>query len=377
MLDLANRAPLLFDSNNYNVPFEEFKLTITIHQSHSNVDPVVFEFLVDLSRVPANKIQNKTPVELLVNSGGNSILIGSEIILAPNTKPQTQGQEFSNSLLRSLNILVSLDFGRSAVLNLKHFIFSLPFKIKVHFVKTSHSQSGLDSPNMYIDPFQQNPNSNPFSSSSPFYNQSEQDQEFDLLHPKIMESPHFQTQKRQIETFSQEQQQQQQYIVPKSEMLPPGIIISPPNDSRFSDNHRELRVKIKDGMTSEDNYKYEEDKDTTLDTSPISDYNNPDKKSTLVYRADDFLNRQDSKESVGSNGGGTNTKHKFSGYSTPNQANSSATYAFNPKGAENFQQQVQIEEAGNFSEEMIENFKLSDHLGSLVDYAKSYQGSRY
>ncbi len=65
----------------------------------------------------------------------------------------------------------------------------------------------------------------------------------------------------------------------------------------------------------------------------------------------------------------------FSGFSTPGseRAQTPTTPNLNP-----LSEHLEAEDSGNvpMTEDMIENFKLEDHLGHLVEFAKTYNGSR-
>jgi len=65
----------------------------------------------------------------------------------------------------------------------------------------------------------------------------------------------------------------------------------------------------------------------------------------------------------------------FSGFSTPGSER--AQTPTTPK-VNALSDQIEMEESGNIpmTEDMIENFQLEDHLGHLVEFAKTYNGSR-
>jgi len=72
----------------------------------------------------------------------------------------------------------------------------------------------------------------------------------------------------------------------------------------------------------------------------------------------------------------------FSGVSTPqsqNSGNGTPSYSFTPRNnVENIPMHGDEtpSNGGQWSEDMIENFKLEDHIGNLVEFAKTYNGSR-
>lgn len=114
------------------IPYNEFRMVITIYSTHSSEDPYVFEYLVDFSQTKVSNEQKSKYAEAIFLEGNNNIIFGTQIIFDPNN-------EVSNSLNYKISLDTSFsaggsspsvkpDFGKNVFMALKHLTVALPLK---------------------------------------------------------------------------------------------------------------------------------------------------------------------------------------------------------------------------------------------------------
>ncbi len=123
-MDLTNQSPLLFEQHSYPIPYDECKMRITIDQANSTQEQVVFEYLIDVSKITLSKSRPVIPVEFLINLNQNSILMGVEIMI-------DQRGELTSPVDKSKSPI--FEYGKNVALILKQFIFKLPFEVPVTY----------------------------------------------------------------------------------------------------------------------------------------------------------------------------------------------------------------------------------------------------
>jgi len=128
-VNFNSKSTSIFDPSLYAIPYEEFRLVITIHLSHSNEDPIAFEFLMDFSQVKLGLNQKSKFAEAFYLQNGNNVIIGTEVVFDP-----------ANEILNKKGVLDSSfqstgsstpgkpDFGKNVFAVLKHLSISLPLK---------------------------------------------------------------------------------------------------------------------------------------------------------------------------------------------------------------------------------------------------------
>ena len=131
-MNLAAANTSLFEPQQYAIPFAEFRVVISVHTSHSNEDPYVYEFLVDFSQIKVSAEQKIKPVEVYYLHGENNIVVGTQVIFDANS-------ELGNHLNYQGNLDTSFqstgsqssmkpDFGKNVFIVLKYFTISIPLK---------------------------------------------------------------------------------------------------------------------------------------------------------------------------------------------------------------------------------------------------------
>jgi len=109
------------------IPFNEFRLVITIHMSHANEDPFTYEYLVDFSQVKLSADQKNKFAEVLCLQDGNNILIATQIVYDPNAEFSKANLETSFQSTGSTTSSKP-DFGKNVFISFKYFSISLPLK---------------------------------------------------------------------------------------------------------------------------------------------------------------------------------------------------------------------------------------------------------
>jgi hypothetical protein len=99
-------------------------MRITIDQANSTQEQVVFEYLIDVSKITLSKSRPVIPVEFLINLNQNSILMGVEIMI-------DQRGELTSPVDKSKSPI--FEYGKNVALILKQFIFKLPFEVPVTY----------------------------------------------------------------------------------------------------------------------------------------------------------------------------------------------------------------------------------------------------
>lgn len=135
-MNLSSKSTSIFDPVAYTIPYGEFRLVITIHMSHSNEDPHVLEFLMDLTQVKLGVNQKSKFAEVFYLQGGNNVAVGTEIIFDANNEGVNKSMSMLDSSFQSTGSTTTAprpDFGKNLFVALKHISVSLPLKRIVSF----------------------------------------------------------------------------------------------------------------------------------------------------------------------------------------------------------------------------------------------------
>ncbi len=113
------------------LPFEEFRLVVTVYVTHANEDPYTFEYLVDYTQARLTGEQKQRYVEAVYSADGNNLNLGSHIVFDPSL-------EIANSLNYKVNLDSSFngvnastlkpEFGKTVFAVLKQLVISLPLR---------------------------------------------------------------------------------------------------------------------------------------------------------------------------------------------------------------------------------------------------------
>lgn len=120
------------------LPFNEFRLAITVHLTHSSEDPYTYEFMVDLSQIKVTAEQKAKYAEAYFPPEGNGVTLGTQIVYDPNNEV-TQTANYKVNLDSSFQSTASTtsgkpDFGKNIFLVLKQLSISLPLKRIVKYI---------------------------------------------------------------------------------------------------------------------------------------------------------------------------------------------------------------------------------------------------
>lgn len=129
---MANASTSLFEPQQYAIPFAEFRVVISVHTSHSNEDPYVYEFLVDFSQIKVSAEQKIKPVEVYYLHGENNIVVGTQVIFDANSELGShlnyQGNLDTSFQSTGSQSSMKPDFGKNVFIVLKYFTISIPLK---------------------------------------------------------------------------------------------------------------------------------------------------------------------------------------------------------------------------------------------------------
>jgi len=110
----------------FMLPFNEFRVVVTIYH-HSEEEPYIFEFLIDLSKLNLASEQPEYFIEANYNEENNQIKLEAQIVCDP-TSDLKNHMTNSMSLDQSSGTLTAgkPEFGRNIFLVLKQVSTSLP-----------------------------------------------------------------------------------------------------------------------------------------------------------------------------------------------------------------------------------------------------------
>ena len=114
------------------LPFNEFRLVVTVHLSHSDEDPYVFDFLVDLSQANLSADQPATYAQASYTEDGNNITLGTQFIHDVNSTIKNSYQMNLDTSMQSTGSEGRPEFGKNVFLALKQFTATLPLVRNVH-----------------------------------------------------------------------------------------------------------------------------------------------------------------------------------------------------------------------------------------------------
>jgi len=139
-LNLENKSSCMFEPSSYMLPFNEFRLAVTVHMTHCNEDPYIYEFLVDLSSIKVTPEQKTKYAEAHFPPEGNGVTLGTQIVYDANTE-LTQNANYKVNLDSSFQSTASSastkpDFGKNVFLILKQLSISLPLRriVRVYLI---------------------------------------------------------------------------------------------------------------------------------------------------------------------------------------------------------------------------------------------------
>jgi len=123
------------------LPFNDFKIVTTIQVSHSDEDPYVFEYLVDLSKITINAEQPEQTIEACYTEDNNNIKLVFQILYDTNNDLKSNMNlncsmsldVSNNNLSTSATAAGRPEFGRNVFLLIKQFSASLPLTNKIVF----------------------------------------------------------------------------------------------------------------------------------------------------------------------------------------------------------------------------------------------------
>ena len=75
-INLSNNSSHLFDPNAYVVPYNEFRAVLIVYSTHTNEEPYVFEFLVDLTSLKLSENKPTASAEVYYLEGSNNLILG-------------------------------------------------------------------------------------------------------------------------------------------------------------------------------------------------------------------------------------------------------------------------------------------------------------
>jgi len=131
-LNLANKGSSIFEPTSYTIPFNEFRLVVNVHLTHSNEDPFSYEFIADFSQVKVTTDQKPSYAEAYFPPESNHIALGTQIVYDANSELDKQLNYKINldSSFQNTSITASgrPEFGRNVFLILKQFSINLPLK---------------------------------------------------------------------------------------------------------------------------------------------------------------------------------------------------------------------------------------------------------
>ncbi len=136
-LDFSKKTTSFFEPKLYMLPFNDFKIVTTIQVSHSDEDPYVFEYLVDLSKISIGSEQPEQTIEASYTEDNNNIKLVFQILYDTNNDLKSNmNQSMSldvsnNNLSTSATAAGRPEFGRNVFLLIKQFTASLPLTNKV------------------------------------------------------------------------------------------------------------------------------------------------------------------------------------------------------------------------------------------------------
>lgn len=137
-MNLANKGSIMFEPNSYTIPFNEFRLVISIHLTHSNEDPYTYEFITDFSQVRATADDKSNYAEAYFPPDGNNIVLGTQIVYDANSELSTNlGYKVNlDSSFQSTTSTSSArpEFGKTLFLVLKQISINLPLKRLVTYL---------------------------------------------------------------------------------------------------------------------------------------------------------------------------------------------------------------------------------------------------
>ena len=110
------------------LPFNEFRLVVTVHLSHSEEDPYVFEFIVDLSQANLSADQSACYAQASYTEDGNNITLGTQFIHDTNSTIKDSYQMNLDTSIQSTGSVTEgkPEFGKNVFLALKHLTATLP-----------------------------------------------------------------------------------------------------------------------------------------------------------------------------------------------------------------------------------------------------------
>jgi len=112
----------LLELNNYTFPFNEFRMAITVYQTHSNEDAYSYDFNVDLSNPKITEGSNKKSLDISYSQTGNcddvtlgidySVISSKDEFLRKLNKPQYFQTDSKNTLVSLKYLAISLPLKR-------------------------------------------------------------------------------------------------------------------------------------------------------------------------------------------------------------------------------------------------------------------------
>ena len=136
-LDFSKKTTSFFEPKLYMLPFNDFKIVTTIQVSHSDEDPYVFEYLVDLSKISISSEQPEQTIEASYTEDNNNIKLVFQILydtnndLKSNMNMSMSLDVSNNNLSTSATAAGRPEFGRNVFLLIKQFTASLPLTNKI------------------------------------------------------------------------------------------------------------------------------------------------------------------------------------------------------------------------------------------------------
>lgn len=134
-IDFSKKSTSIFEPNQYRIPFNEFKMVVTVHLTHSDEDAYTFDFLVDLSPINITPDQVNKFIETLYSDGTNQMTLGAQIVYdATNSNAKGRNDVSLDTSSQSIGATnAKPEFGTNVFLALKQFSTSFPLTRNVYY----------------------------------------------------------------------------------------------------------------------------------------------------------------------------------------------------------------------------------------------------